>query len=79
MSTGGGNLERPLGSLLPFDIREIDLVFLRLAENLVDIDLERLDAVSVLQKIYGTPQGFHRIDIQSVRHSCFAGVLLRNQ
>ena len=62
MAASTGDLERPLGGLLPAYIFAVDCVMLGFAEERVSIDLNRSDAIPGIHEVDHVEQRFHRVD-----------------
>ena len=74
VAAAGSHFQRTLGVNLTPDVAEIDTVAQRLAEDPVDIDLQRRYVPVTLEKVQRLHQVAHRMHVDSARDGCLAGV-----
>src|SRR5208283_4659742 len=74
MTTGARDFKGPLGGLLAANVFEIHREVLRLAEQLIGVDLQAGDAVAGVNEMNDFQQRFNRVNLNVTNHGGFASV-----
>src|ERR1019366_1076738 len=74
MTASAGDFEGALGGLLAANVFEIDREVLRLAEQLIGVDLQAGNAVAGIDEMNDVEQGLDGVNLNPTDHGSFASV-----